>query len=305
MIDTITSILSSSFPLMAPILIAGLGELIAERAGVINLGVEGIMSASSLIALVVTYFSGDYALGFLSGIGVGAVFGLAYAFIVVTIAVNQLIAGLLFFIFGQNIASFIYRLVIKYQVPSVNPLPNVEIPVVKELPIIGRAFFSQPLYVYVSLFLVFIIRVVLHKTSWGLAIRSAGENPEAVAAAGINVNLLRFICVVVGSMFAGFAGAVISVGYIGLYQTGLIAGRGWLAIIAVIVAGWNPINLLLSSWVLGLGFSTAASLLTLRGGIAQYYFYLTLPYVFSLFVVLLIPGRRRGPAALTVPYKRR
>lgn len=305
MIDMIVSILSSSFPLMAPILIAGLGELIAERSGVINLGIEGVMSVSALIALIVTYNTGNHALGFLSGIAVGVVFGLAYAYTTVYIAVNQLITGLLFFILGGNIASFIYSLVTKRQVPIVTPLPNLEIPVLKDVPLFGRVLFNQPLYVYVSFILTAAIYYILYKTSLGLAIRSSGENPEAVAAAGIDVNLLRFVCVVVGSALAGLAGAVISIGHIGLFQTGLIAGRGWLAIISVIVAGWNPVNLVLSSWVLGFGFSMAASLLALGGAVAQYYFYLTIPYILSLAVVLLVPGGRRGPAALTVPYKRR
>jgi ABC-type uncharacterized transport system permease subunit len=304
-IDIIVSVLASSLPLTAPILLAGLGELYSERSGVMNLGVEGIMSISALVAIMVTYQSGSYLLGFFAAIIIGLIFGVLHGFITVKIAVNQLIAGLLLYSLADYLAMFIYSIVVKTYVPLVRPLPNIKVPLLGDIPLVGTILFNQPAYVYLSLIMVPLMGFFLYRTSWGLAIRSAGENPEATAASGINVNLVRFACVLLGSALAGLAGATISIGYVGIYQKGIIAGRGWLAIIAVILGAWNPYWLVLSSWVLGTGYALAATLLTIMGGLAHYYFYLMIPYITGLIVVLFSSKRTRGPAALTVPYKRK
>ena len=145
---------------------------------------------------------------------------------------------------------------------------------------------------------------ILYRTTWGLSIRGTGENPEASDAAGINVTRVRIICVVLSGVFAGLAGASITLGYIGLYGRGIAAGRGWIAIIVVILSRWSPYRAILASLLFGFGYALAANLIGVGVGI-PYFFLLMIPYIFALIVIIFLLRKTRGPAALTIPYKRK
>jgi len=313
MTDLVTSILATSIPLTVPILLAALGEVFAERSGVINMGVEGIMGLSAFSSLWIAFSTGSYFLGILAAIGTAAVLGLLHSFACIKIGINQLIMGLLVFTLGNAIADYFYRTIINTGVvPFVKPLQPVTIPLLTQIPYIGPIIFHQNVLVYFAFILAVILGFVLYRTTWGLKIRSVGENPEAADSAGINVNLVRLLCVIFGATLAGLAGASLTIGYLGIYNTGdtIIAGRGWIALVVVIFARWSPYRAILGSWVFGVGFALAFALIgsgsSIIGSLASApYFIQMLPYIFALVVILIFHKGIRQPSSLTVPYHRK
>ena len=309
--NLIVSILAASLPLTMPILYASIGEVFAERSGVLNMGIEGVMGLSALVSLLVTFSTGSYLLGLLAAIIAGAAMGLLHSFVTVKIGVNQLIAGLLIFSLSSGLADFIYRIITATSLPIVTPLTSVHIPILSDLPVVGPILFSQNILVYGSFAVAIVMGLVLYKTTWGLKIRAVGENPEASDAAGINVNQVRHLCVILGAALAGVAGASLVLGYLGLFNTGdtLIAGRGWIAIVVVIFAGWSPYKAIVGSWIFGLGYSIAATFigsgLFSSLGPGTGYFFLAIPYIFAIVFIIIFHKGTKPPSSLTVPYSRK
>jgi len=309
--DLITPILAASLPLSMPILFASVGEVYAERAGILNLGIEGIMGLSAFVSLWVTYSTGSYLYGLLAAIVAAGLMGLLYSYASVRIGTNQLITGLLIYTLSLGIADFSYRRLTSVSFPLIQPLPPISIPGLSDLPVVGPVLFHQNVMVYASLAVAIVMGAVLYRTTWGLKIRAVGENPEASDAAGINVNMVRQLCVLFGAMMAGVGGASLTLGYLGLYNSGglLVAGRGWIALVVVIFSRWSPYRAVAGSWVFGLGYSIAATSIGsgLVAGAAQgtEYFLLMIPYVFALAFVFVFHRGTKPPSSLTVPYKRK
>ena len=309
--DLIVSILAASLPLTMPILYAAIGEVYAEKSGVLNMGIEGVMGLSALVSLWVTFTTGSYLFGLVAAMIAGAAMGLLHSFATVKIGINQLIAGLLIYSLSIGIADFVYRKLTATSFPVVSPLPPAHIPILSDLPVVGRIFFSQNILVYASFAVAIVLGLVLYRTTWGLQIRAVGENPEAADAAGINVNLVRHLCVILGAVLAGVAGASLVLGYLGLYNAGdtLVAGRGWIAIVVVIFARWSPYKAIAGSWLFGLGYSIAATFIgsgvfsSLGPGTG--YFLLAIPYIFAIIFILIFHRGTKSPSSLTVPYKRK
>ncbi len=309
--DLAVSIIAASLPLTMPILYASIGEVYAERSGVLNMGIEGVMGLSALVSLWVTFSTGSYLYGLAAAIAAGAAMGALHSFATVKIGINQLIAGLLIYSLSLGIADFAYRRITATSFPVISPLPSAHVPFLSDLPVAGPVLFSQNILVYASFAVALILGLVLYRTTWGLKIRAVGENPEASDAAGINVNLVRHLCVILGGVLAGVAGASLVLGYLGLYNAGdtLVAGRGWIAIVVVIFARWSPYKAVAGSWLFGLGYSIAATFIgsgifsSLGPGTG--YFLLAIPYVFAILLILLFHRGTRAPSSLTVPYKRK
>lgn len=309
--DLTVSILAASLVVTMPILFAAIGEVYAERSGVLNMGIEGVMGLSAFVSLWVTFETGSYFYGLFAAIIAGAIMGALHSFVTVKVGINQLIAGLLIYNLSGGIADFAYRKVTATSFLRVNPLPSVYIPILSNLPAVGRILFSQNILVYASFAVAIILGLVLYKTTWGLEIRAVGENPEAADAAGINVNLVRNLCVILGGVLAGIAGASLVLGYLGVYSAGdtLVAGRGWIAIVVVIFARWSPYKAIAGSWLFGLGYSIAAtfigSSLFSNLGPGTGYFFLAIPYIFAILFILIFHKGTKSPSFLTVPYKRK
>jgi simple sugar transport system permease protein len=295
--DLAISILSTSFTLTMPILFTSIGELYAERSGVLNMGIEGVMSLAAFISLWVTFITGSYVYGLVAAIIAGVAMGILHSFMTVKVGTNQLIAGLLIYTLATGIADFAYRMLTAHSFPVVRPLQPV--------------LFGQNILVYVSFAVAITLGIVLYRTTWGLEIRAVGENPEAADAAGINVNRVRHLCVLLGAVLAAVGGASLVIGYLGLYNAGdtLVAGRGWIAIVVVIFAGWNPYKAIAGSWLFGLGYSIAATFIgsgifsSLGPGVG--YFLLAIPYVLAIVFILVFHKGTKSPSSLTVPYKRK
>ena len=318
LISLITSILAGGVVLSVAILYVSIGEVFNERAGVINLGHEATITLTSFIGLWVTFETGNFFIGTLAAIAMGAFIGLIHSFTTVKMRVNQLIAGLLIMTFANGVANFLNSVVIEgirkkmiedptaylTAVPTVTPLPAIHIPFLSDIPVLGEILFQHNIYVYLAYILAIVFGLILYKTTWGLKIRGVGENPEASDAAGIKVNLIRHLCDIFSGAMAGLAGASITLGYIGLYDKAIAGGRGYIAIIVVIFSRWSPFKAILGSMIFGLGYSIAANLIGVGSGIS-YYFLLAMPYLVALIVIVLFVGKTKGPSALTVPYWRK
>ncbi len=304
MTDILISILAGGVVLAVTILFVSIGEIYNERAGVLNLGLEATISLSAFVGLWVAFETGNFFLGTLAAIVMGAGVGLIHSFTCVTMRVNQLIAGLLILSLADGLANFLNKIAIQKTVPIVTPLPSIYIPFLSDIPVLGEILFQHNVFVYLAYFLAIVFGLILYKTTWGLKIRAVGENPEACDAAGINVNLIRHLCDIFSGAMAGLAGAFISLGYIGLYDRGIAGGRGWIAIIVVIFSRWNPYKAILGSLIFGIGYSVAANLIGVGSGI-PYYFLLIMPYLVALIVIVIFVGKTKSPSALTIPYWRK
>jgi simple sugar transport system permease protein len=295
--DLVLSIITTSFTLTMPILFAAIGEVYAERSGVLNMGIEGVMGLAALVSLWATFSTGSYIIGLVAAIIAGVAMGILYSFVTVKVGINQLIAGLLIYTLSGGIADFAYRMLTAQSFPVVRPLQPV--------------LFGQNILVYASFAAAIVLGLVLYKTTWGLEIRAVGENPEAADAAGINVNRVRLVCVILGAVLAAVGGASLVLGYLGLYNAGdtLVAGRGWIAIVVVIFAGWSPYKAIAGSWLFGLGYAIASTFIgsgvfsSLGPGTG--YFFLGIPYILAIVFIVVFHRGTKAPSSLTVPYKRK
>jgi ABC-type uncharacterized transport system permease subunit len=304
MIEILIAILSGSVILATPILFSALGEIYDERAGVLNLGIEGIMSVTAFAGLWATYISGSIGTGVLAAVSAGALVALIHGFACVTAGINQLISGLLISILADGVANFGYRSVYGLVSATIEPLKPINIPVLTQIPVIGPVLFQQNIFAYGAFLFAIIFGFVLYRTTWGLKIRAVGENPVACDTAGIDVNRVRYLCVILSGVMAGLGGACLALGYLGMYERGIVAGRGWIAIIVVILSRWSPYRAVLASLIFGFGYSTASALIGAGVGV-PYYLLMMLPYIIAIIVIPFMFKRARGPSALTVPYRRK
>lgn len=302
----IISMLAATVASGTVLLLASLGEIISEKSGILNLGVEGMILVGAISGFIAGQASGSLLVAALVGMLAGGVLALIHGVLTITLRANQVVSGLALTIFGTGAASFLGKSYVG--IPAVAHFSNISIPVLSRIPFFGPVLFQQNLLVYISILLVPVIWFVLNRTHLGLKIRSAGENPAATDAAGINIFAIRYGCTVAGGMLSGLAGVFLALAYNASWMENISAGRGWIAVALVIFAMWNPWKALIGSYLFGL-----ISILGLRlqavGIVIPDAFFSMLPYILTIVVLILITGRLRGrgdgaPAALSVSYDR-
>ncbi|AYG63127.1 ABC transporter permease [Rhizobium jaguaris] len=307
--ELLTGLLTTAFLAGGVLSLAALGEVLAERVGVVNLGVEGLMAMGALTAIAATTSFPSPIFGFLAALLVGAVFGMLFALATVLLRANQVLCGLALTLMGNGIASSFGR---AYSgMPSRATFSGVEIPLLSDVPILGKAFFSQNILVYlIYIVLPVALSYIMFRTRHGLNLRAVGENPAAADAAGIPVNLIRFAYVTAGSALAAGAGAYLTLAFVPSWSDGVVAGRGWIAVALVIFAGYRPIPAVLSGLLFGLitaiGFVGQA-----RGWPIAPAFLSMLPYLGTMaFIIVPVLAWQRmrsimaAPAAIGLPYYR-
>ncbi len=288
-----------------PILLAGLGELLAEKAGVLNLGVEGMMLVGALAGFAVAHGSGSAWMGAAAATLLTGGFALLHALPVVLLRVDQVVSGLALVILGAGLSSAFGGSFVGQVAPSFSDLP---VPGLCSLPLLGRVFFQHDPLVYLSLALVVLASLFLRSTRAGLALKICGENPRLADSAGLSVAWVRVLATVAGGMLAGLGGAYLSLADTPSWVDGMSAGRGWIAVAMVIFAGWSPARLALGAWLFG-GLVAVQFRIQAFGLDANVYLLKMLPYLFTL-VVLVVATRgplrlRMGaPAALGRPFGR-
>lgn len=289
-----------------PLLFAALGELISEKAGVMNLGVEGMMLMGAVTGFAVDVYTHSQWAGILAAMIAGGIVAIIHAFLTISLRANQVVSGLALTIFGTGLSAYLGKPLIGLPAPAT--FKTVPIPGLSEIPWLGPILFSHDLLVYLSFVLVAVIWFVLYKTKTGLILRAVGENPGAVDAAGINVFKVRYIAVILGGMLAGAAGAYLSLAYAPSWLENMTAGKGWIAISLVIFAMWNPLRALLGAYLFGiidaLGFQMQSFGVTVPS-----YFLKMLPYLFTFFVLIVMTRETKNrrvatPDALGNPYSR-
>jgi simple sugar transport system permease protein len=313
----VISLVTAGIRLAIPILISVLGEIITESSGVMNLGLEGIMAVGGVVGFMTTFYltkgplAGDHNLaiwvGLLAGTIAGILMGLIKSLLSVTLRADQTISGVTLVVFGLGISNYIYRQAFSTLSEHMMGLPAIEIPLLSKIPVIGEILFKQNAITYLTVFLVFAVWYFLFRTTWGLRIRSVGENPAAADTSGINVEKTRYIATVIGAAFSGLAGAVLTVDQLGLFREGITSGKGWIAVALVIFARWRPINALWGALLFGLADSLqyriqALSQIGLGTQTIPYEFLLMLPYVLTIVALLVRRSGNNQPAALGRPY---
>jgi len=226
----------------SPLIFGTLGELICERAGVLNLGIEGIMTVGAMSGWMWVYQGGDLWGGVMFAAAMGALFGLLHASFTVHLGLSQHVTGIGITMFASSLSYFVYRMLLPTATtpPKIKPFEKLEIPGLSEIPIVGEALFSQSPLTYLAFFMVPLVWYVLYRTPVGLAVRMAGENPVAVEAQGIDVLAIRTGAVMVGSALMAVGGAFITMSWFDAFYFGMINGRGWICVALVIFASWRP-----------------------------------------------------------------
>jgi len=303
----ITSLLAGMLRMATPILFAALGELIAERAGILNLGVEGMMLTGALTGFLVAHATGSLWLGTVSALATGGLLGLFMAFMAAQLKVDQILVGLALNLLAVGGTTYAYRLAFK-DVGAKNPstiatFETLNIPLLSKIPFIGEVLFSQHLLTYIALVLVPATYFLLYRTKYGLELRGIGDNPRAVDMRGINNIRRQVLAVTFGGMMAGLGGAFLTLAATGLFVPEVSAGRGWIAIAVVIFGNWRPQWILIGALLFGLVESIQLSLQAVGVKVAHE-FLLGLPYLLTIVALVFNRSRSQSPLALGIPYHR-
>jgi ABC-type uncharacterized transport system permease subunit len=300
----IIATLSRSFVYGTPLLLGTLGEIYAERSGVLNLGVEGMMIMGAYSAFTTAYITGNPWLGILMGAVVGGVFSLIHAFTSVTLKANQVVSGLSLTMLGLGLSGVLGRGWEGKPLPVA--LPKITVSSLSKIPYLGSILFEgQNLIVYLTILLVPLLWFILYRTRIGITIRSVGESPATADSLGINVDRVRYICVFFGGVLAGVAGGYLSVAYRPAWTEGMTAGTGWIVIALTIFAFWNPANGMLGAYLF-------AALYHLSYRLQPWVspeLLKAMPYAFAILVLIFVSRgtlqkRMGAPAALSLPYTR-
>ena len=306
-IDILTSasLWAAVLRIATPLIFGVLGALICERAGVLNLGIEGIMTAGAMAGWLAVFWGADLWTGLLVAMVTGMVLGLLHAFLTVVLGLSQHVSGLGITLFAASLAVYLYRLWIEVGdlPPTIIAFAPVHIPGLSDLPFVGEVLFSQMAPTYLALLAVVVVAWVLTRTPLGLALRMTGENPHAVEAQGLNPQAIRIGAVVVGSGLMALGGAFLTMAAFNSFFPGLVQGRGWICIALVIFASWRPGKALLGALLFAFFDAFQLRLQTVVDGV-PYQLFLMAPFVLSIVALVLVARRARVPEALMQPYRR-
>jgi simple sugar transport system permease protein len=303
----ITSVISLGITLTTPLAIAGIGEVISERSGVINLGIDGIMLLGAFLGFHASLVTSNIYIGYLAGLAVGLLMGLILAVFSVSLKLNQAITGMGLYFLGFGLSDFFYRTIYGEREVYLSAPSPISIPLISNIPVVGPSLFQQLDLVYFSYILVIVAWLLIERTRIGLWIRSVGENPKAADAMGINVSLIQYIAVLTGSSLAGLAGAFLSIGITQVFYENLTYGIGFIAIGLVYFGKWSPLRTYLGALIFGLSWSIAISTQSYFNAIGRadlVYFLLAIPYIIITIALVIVSRQARGPRWLGKPYLR-
>ncbi|QJD86659.1 ABC transporter permease [Cohnella herbarum] len=289
-----------------PLLFATLGGVLSERAGVINLGIEGMMLIGAVMAYILSVTTGSLTLSIAAGMLAAGALGLLHAFLSVSLKANQIVAGLGITLFATGLSSYLGKPYGGQQVP--NSIPVLHLNGLDAIPALGKVFGHLNALVWVSFVAVIMIHFYLFKTPWGLHLRSVGDSPSTSDAAGIRVFRYQYAHVIAGSMLCGLAGASLILVFTPSWNDGLTSGRGWIAVALIIFARWNPVRALLCAYLFGAFESLGFRMQLLENAIPPYFLKM-MPYLTTIIVLMFVGWRNRNrpngqPESLGVPYVR-
>ena len=297
---------AATIRIACPLILATLGEVLCERAGVLNLGIEGIMSIGAMVGWMTVFLGADLYTGILAALLVGGVFGLLHAIFTVYLGASQHVTGIGITMLASSLGFFIFKLILPASTtpPKIKSFQPIDIPFLSDLPFLGQALFQHTPFTYLAIVAVIFAFWLMNSTPLGLSIKMAGENPMALEAQGIDVFLVRTIAVVLGSALMAVGGAYLTLSAFDAFYFGMINGRGWIAIALVIFASWKPERALLGALLFAGLDAYQVRAQQLAGAVIPYQFFLMLPFLLSIIAMIIAAKRTRYPKALLVPFRR-
>ena len=302
-VNFMQELMLSMVRMATPILIVALAELYSERAGLVNIGLDGIMAFGSLAGFLTCYITGDPYLGILAGAIGGVLINMVYAFCTITLGAEQIVYGMAINIFAPALASFIYKIYFGINSSLINAtlMEEVPIPLLSKIPVLGDVLFNHTPIVYLAYLLVPVTYIFLNKTKAGLNFKAVGEFPKAAESLGINVIRQKYLASIICGALAGIGGAYLTTCYISSYSDGVVSGRGFIALSAVIFGRWMPGGVLLAA--LMFGFTDALQLrMQVMTPDTPYQLLAMIPYLCTLFVLAFFGIKKAGPKANGKPY---
>lgn len=288
-----------------PLIFGTLGALLCERAGVLNLGIEGIMTFGAMIGWLSVYHGADLWTGLLIAAIAGGMFGLLHSALTVTLGLSQHVSGLGVTLFASSFSYYVFRLVVPVAgtPPTIVPFQPISIPGLSTLPFIGPAFFTQTAPTYLAILVALAMAYIVFRTPVGLAIRMTGENPHAAEAQGVNPMKVRYGAVIVGSALMGMGGAFLTLSAFNSFFPTMVQGRGWICIALVVFSSWRPGRALFGALLFAFFDAFQLRLQTAVQGV-PYQIFLMTPYILSIVALAVMSRRARVPQALMQPYRR-
>jgi ABC-type uncharacterized transport system permease subunit len=302
----VIALFAAMFRMVTPILFASMGLMVVERGGILDLSIEGSMLMGALMGFAATYHTGSLWLGVLIAGLTGGAISLLNSFLIVALKMNQSVSGLSVNLLATGLSLYLFRVMFGregYVVPTVTTFSPLSIPFLSKIPVLGEIFFSQYALTYLAFILAVVIWGFIYKTKYGLIIRCMGDNPHTVDTKGINVNLLHTLLLFFGGIMYGIGGAFLPLVSTGMYVQGITAGRGWIALVLVIFGNYKPFPILLGALLFG--FLDALQLQIQSVGISfPYQILMALPYLLTLFVLIVGSKKSAKPLHLGIPYHR-
>ncbi|MGV3549368.1 ABC transporter permease [Rhizobium sp.] len=288
-----------------PLIFGTLGALLCERAGVLNLGIEGIMTFGAMIGWLAVFHGADLWTGVLVAAIAGGLFGVLHSLLTVTLGLSQHVSGLGVTLFASSFSYYVFRLIVPVAgtPPTITPFQPIDIPVLSSLPFLGPALFTQTAPTYLAIVIAGLMAYIVFRTPIGLAIRMTGENPHAAEAQGVNPVKVRYGAVIVGSALMAVGGAFLTLSAFNSFFPTMVQGRGWIAIALVVFASWRPGRALFGALLFAFFDAFQLRLQTVVSGV-PYQIFLMTPYILSIAALAIMARRARVPQALMQPYRR-
>jgi general nucleoside transport system permease protein len=301
-LNFLSDYLIASINLAVPLAFAALGGMYSERSGVLNIALEGMLLTGAFTSALATFYTSNPWLGLFCALIAGGLVGLLHAFLCVSLYVNQLVSGLAINLVAAGLTSFLARLI--FQGNSTQRLPGIEtinIPFLADIPLLGALLFQRDIFVYLLLILIAISSYILFHTRFGLTLRAVGEYPQAAATTGVSVSKVRYLAVIISGCLASLGGADLALVQIRFFSENMSAGKGFIAIAALIFGRWHPVGSALACLLFG---ATEALQLRIQalGANIPYQFLAMLPYAIAIFALLGLAGKSKPPQGLGVPY---
>lgn len=305
MLDTLTRLLSTTLIMATPMLVAAMGTLFIERSGIINIGNEGFMIMGALMGVVGSYFSGSAFVGALIAMLSAGLLGLVFAFFTITLRANQVVTGLAINAIAAAVTSLLFRQIfgLSASIPKIETFQDLPVPVLKDIPVLGTLF-DQTAVGYLAFLLVPATAFVLKRTRVGLTVRSVGENPRCCDTLGIHVIRTRYLSVLYGSMMAGLGGAFVSMGQLSFFTVGMIAGRGYMTLAAIVFGNYTSWGIMLACVLFG-AVSSLQYMLQATSSLIPYQLWVSFPYLFAVLALCLYRTRSKAPACSGQPFVRK
>jgi len=288
-----------------PLIFGTLGALLCERAGVLNLGIEGIMTFGAMIGWLSVYHGADLWTGLLVAAIAGGIFGVLHSVLTVTLGLSQHVAGLGVTLFASSFSYYVFRLIVPVAgtPPTIMPFQPIDVPVLSSLPFLGPALFTQTAPTYLAIVVALVMAYIIFRTPVGLAIGMTGENPHAAEAQGVDPMKVRYGAVIAGSALMAVGGAFLTLSAFNSFFPTMVQGRGWICIALVVFASWRPGRALFGALLFAFFDAFQLRLQTAVEGV-PYQIFLMTPYILSIAALAVMARRARVPQALMQPYRR-